>query len=83
MAQCSGTNKKGERCNRTAGPSGLCIVHDGSGRLNMRAIGQKGGRPAAGDKALSAALPADDPLRTQAREELQRLLTSDNEQVRL
>jgi hypothetical protein len=38
---------------------------------------------AAGDKALSAALPVDDPLRTQAREELQRLLTSDSEQVRL
>jgi hypothetical protein len=49
----------------------------------MRAVGQKGGRRAPGDKALADSLPADDPLRVQAREELQRLLASDNEQVRL
>jgi hypothetical protein len=82
-AGCSATTKAGNRCRAMAGSGGLCAAH--SGRVDMRELGRRGGkareRTVLGVVAANEA--ADDSLRALARQQLEELLRSENEQVRL
>jgi hypothetical protein len=68
-AQCTGTNKRGERCQARAIERGLCAVH--SGRVNPAEIGRKGGSRSPQTKLRKA---ADDQLRELARKTLEKSL---------
>jgi hypothetical protein len=70
-SRCQGTNRRGERCQRRAGENGLCIVH--GGKLDMKAIGRKGGSARPNTKLRQAA-SIDDELRESARKVLQRAM---------
>ncbi len=59
-----------------ASDDGLCVVH--SGRLNLREIGRLGGRTPKKTALRREAAGADDSLREQAREVLQRALAGED-----
>jgi hypothetical protein len=57
-SRCGATNRKGEPSQRSASINGFCVVH--AGKVDMRAIGRKGGkartRPGMKGKQLAASL---------------------------
>ena len=70
---CTATNKRGERCSAQAVERGLCAAH--SGKVDMKAIGRKGGSRSPLTKLRRN---ADDDLRKQAREVLSKALRGEN-----
>ena len=78
---CKALNRRGEPCGRRAVTEGLCTVH--SGAQNIRELGQLGGRARTRSVLGISDAMADDDLRGLARKQLEGLLTSENESVRL
>jgi hypothetical protein len=79
--KCQAVNRFRKRCGAWASSgSDYCPAHSGQ---NMRAVGQKGGQKSPGSKAVQAGISKDDPLRDKARDRLDEMLDSPNEQIRM
>jgi general stress protein YciG len=80
--RCTTIKRNGERCGALAGSGGLCVLHADPERA--RELGRKGGQ--ARERSVlgvdAAFQLTDDGLRGLARQTLQEMLGSDNEQIR-
>jgi hypothetical protein len=80
-SRCRGTNRRGQPCQRRATDNGCCVVH--AGKLDMRAIGRRGGQQSVRSRLGLDPEVADGRLRKKAKARLEELLDSDDETKRL
>jgi hypothetical protein len=79
---CKGLNRAGLPCGRVAWRDGFCVVHHPQGQ-DLREVGKLGGRGRTRSVLGISDEAADDRLRALAKRQLEGLLTSENESVRL
>jgi hypothetical protein len=82
-AACNATKRNGERCKaRPVTQEGLCAIH--GGLSDPKAMGRAGGRGRERSAlGISDELAVEESLREKARERLNEMLDSSNEQIRI